>query len=104
MSARLPEAWLNSVRVSCDSAKLRVDSALKKKATRLGLLQYLHPDFVQFLRSAKGSSPCLFSDKVKATESGNLLGDLHNVFLAYNRLHKLRESGSWSEADWAAQV
>lgn len=71
---------------------------------RSGLHQYLHTDFVQFLRSAKESSPSLFSNKVKAAESGQLLGDLHTVFLAYNRLHKLRESGSWSEADWAAQV
>ncbi|KAM5531888.1 hypothetical protein V8D89_014442 [Ganoderma adspersum] len=86
VSAQLPEAWVTS-----------------NKAMRVGLLQYLHPDFVQFLRSAKESSPSLFSNKVKAAESGQLLGDLQNVFLAYNRLHKLRESGSWSEADWAAQ-
>lgn len=68
------------------------------------LLRHLDPDFVQFLKSAGKSSPSLFSEKVKAVESGHLLGDLHNVFLAFNRLHKLRQSGSWSEADWAAQV
>ncbi len=68
------------------------------------LLRHLDPDFVQFLKSAGKSSPSLFSEKVKAVESGHLLGDRHHVFLAFNRLHKLRQSGSWSEADWAAQV
>ena len=69
-----------------------------------GLFQHLDPDFLQFLKSAKESSPSLFSSKVKAVKSGRLLEDLHVVHRAYNRLHKLRESGSWSEADWAAQV
>ncbi|KAI1793969.1 hypothetical protein LXA43DRAFT_884443 [Ganoderma leucocontextum] len=87
VSMRLPEAWVTP-----------------NKTMQAGLVKYLDPDFVQFLRSAKKSSPSLFSEKVKAVESGHLLCDLHNVFLAFNRLHKLRDSGSWSEADWAAQV
>ncbi|PIL31551.1 hypothetical protein GSI_06253 [Ganoderma sinense ZZ0214-1] len=87
VSAQLPEAWVTS-----------------NKVMQTELFRYLDPDFVQFLKSAWGSSPSLFSNKVKAVTSGRLLCDLHNVYLAYDRLHKLRESGSWSEADWAAQV
>ncbi|TBU62073.1 hypothetical protein BD310DRAFT_946134 [Dichomitus squalens] len=85
---RLPESWIN-----------------KDSATYARLQKDLGREFLAFLQSAQDSSPSLFSPKAKRKESQQLLRELQNVFLAFQKLEKLRDSEkSWTEADYAAQV
>ncbi|KAF8578742.1 hypothetical protein K439DRAFT_1416924 [Ramaria rubella] len=67
----------------------------------------LSPQFLDFLRGAYISCPCLFSrDTIYGTfETHELFEELMAVHMAWKRLQNMRRSGQrWSEADYAANV
>ncbi|KAF9822089.1 hypothetical protein IEO21_00083 [Rhodonia placenta] len=51
------------------------------------------------------ATPELFSPRVRAADCKELLSDLQNVFSAWTRIKKMRQSSRiWSEADYVANV
>ncbi|OCH96056.1 hypothetical protein OBBRIDRAFT_359785 [Obba rivulosa] len=85
---KLPAEWMDQ---SCEAYQ--------------SLKSYVTADFLDFLDNAYHASPKLFSPKVLAKDSQDLLSDIQCVYAAWKRLQKMRSSSRrWSEADYVANV
>lgn len=88
VNAQLPREWLD-----------------KKSNAYSGIESILPLEFIQFLQAIGKATPELFSPRVRAADCKELLSDLQNVFSAWTRIKKMRESSRiWSEADYVANV
>lgn len=83
----------------------RCSPLLQKSNAYSGIESILPLEFIQFLQAIGKATPELFSPRVRAADCKELLSDLQNVFSAWTRIKKMRESSRiWSEADYVANV